>query len=288
MITGAIWQDVTGDKQKELIIVGEWIAPRIFSFNKDHFDEIKTNISNEFGWWQSVTAADVNNDGKTDLILGNIGENFYLCPKADAPVKLWVNDFDNNGGVDKIITYTIDGKDKPVFLKSEVQDQLPFIKKENLHHREYAVKAMQDLFPKQLVKTSLVKNFTNPSSCVAINNGNGNFTLVKLPLMSQMSCINAIIPVDVNNDGFVDLVTGGNQFGFLPQFEKLDASFGDVLINDGKGNFTWQQDKKCGISLRGEVRDIALLKNKNETRLLFLRNNDFPALYKLNNPLQKK
>ncbi len=289
MVTAALWEDISGDKQKELVIVGEWMAPRIFSFTKDHFEEVKTNISSEYGWWQCVTAADVNKDGKTDLVLGNIGENFYLNPTAATPAKLWVNDYDNNGGIDKIITYSIDGKDKPVFLKSEVQDQLPFIKKDNLHHKEYAVKAIQDLFPAEMVKTSLVKNFTYPSSCVAINNGNGNFTLIKLPVMSQMSCINTILPVDVNNDGFADLVTGGNQFGFLPQFEKLDGSFGEVLINDGKGNFTWQENRKTGFNLKGEVRDIALIKNATGSFVIFLQNDDYPALFKLNNAgIQKK
>lgn len=288
MVTGAVWEDVIGDKQKELVIVGEWMAPRVFSFTKNNFEEVKTNISNEYGWWQCITAADVNKDGKTDLILGNIGENFYLCPKAEAPVKLWVNDYDNNGGIDKIITYNIEGKDKPVFLKTEVQDQLPFIKKNNLHHKDYAVKAIQDLFPAGMVKTSLVKQFTYPSSCVAINNGNGNFTFTKLPVMSQMSCINVIIPVDVNSDGFTDLVTGGNQFGFLPQFEKLDASLGDVLINDGKGNFTWQENRKTGFNIRGEIRDIAVFKNSKATTVLFLQNDDYPVLFKLNNTGTKK
>lgn len=289
MVTGAVWEDVAGDKNKELIITGEWMAPRIFSFKLDHFEEIKTNISDTKGWWQSIAVADVNNDGKKDLILGNIGENFYLCPKPDSPAKLWVNDFDNNGGIDKIITYTIDGKDKPVFLKSEVQDQLPFIKKNNLHHRDYATKAIQDLFPKEMVGTSLVKSFNYPSSVVAINNGNGNFALQPLPVMSQVSCINAILPFDINGDGFIDLVTGGNQFGFLPQFEKLDGSFGDVLINDGKGNFKWVENKKSGLAMNGEVRDIALIKNDNGLQLLFLLNNDYPCLYKLNNiPAVKK
>jgi hypothetical protein len=86
----------------------------------------------------------------------------------------------------------------------------------------------------------------------------------------------------VNGDGYVDLVCGGNQFGFLPQFEKLDGCFGDVMINDGKGDFTWQESKKTGLNLRGELRDIAIIKNKKGTNLLFLQNNQFPLLYKLN------
>ena len=255
---------------------------------KDHFEEVKTTISDRFGWWQSVAVADVNNDGKQDLILGNIGDNFYLCPKTDSPAKLWMNDYDKNGDIDKIMTYTINGKDMPVFLKRDMQDQLPSLKKENLKHSDYANKSIQDLFSKEMIASSTVKKFTYAPSCVAINEGNGKFTVKELPVMSQLSCINAIQTIDVNNDGFIDLVTGGNQFGFLPQFEKLDASFGDVLINDGKGNFVWQDARKTGLNLRGELRDIAKIKNSKGTYLLFLQNNEFPFLYKLNDGVKKK
>ena len=83
-------------------------------------------------------------------------------------------------------------------------------------------------------------------------------------------------------------VTGGNQSGLLPQFEKLDASFGDVLINNGKGEFAWQESKKTGLNLRGELRDIVTIKNTTGTYLLFLQNNEFPFLYKLNDNSIKK
>ncbi|MCC6287733.1 MAG: VCBS repeat-containing protein, partial [Chitinophagaceae bacterium] len=281
MVTGALWEDVTGDKQKELIIVGEWLAPRIFSFNKDHFDEVKTNINNYFGWWQTIAAADVNGDGKTDLILGNMGENFYLRPDSIHPVKLWLNDFDKNGYLDKIITYTIDDKDMPVFLKHDMQEQLPLIKKSNLKHEQYATKSIQQLFAPEIIKGAEVKKFTYSLSCIAINNGNGMFTLKPLPTMMQLSCINAIMPIDVNNDGRIDLVSGGNQFGLLPQFEKLDASFGDILINDGNGNFGWEPSAKTGFNIRGEMRDIVKIVNSKGVYLLFLQNNEYPQLFRL-------
>ena len=288
MVTGAVWADVSGDKQKELIIVGEWMAPRIFSFNKDHFDEVKTDLRERYGWYQTVTTADINNDGKEDIILGNIGENFYLNPSIDKPAKLWMNDFDKNGEMDKLMTYSIDGKDMPVFLKRDVQEQIPGLKKQNLKHSDYANKSIQELFSPEIIKAAIVKQFNYSPSCVAINKGNGKFIIKELPVEVQLSCINAIQPVDVSGDGFIDLVTGGNQFGFLPQFEKLDGSFGDVMINDGKGNFVCQDSRKTGLNLRGELRDIAMIKNSQGTFLLFLQNNEIPVYYKLNDLLKKK
>ena len=169
-----------------------------------------------------------------------------------------------------------------------MEDQIPGLKKKNLRHGDYATKSMQDLFSRELIQSSVVKQFNYASSCVAINEGNGKFSIKALPVMAQLSCINAIMPVDVNGDGYIDLVSGGNQFGFLPQFEKLDGSFADVMINDGKGNFTSIETKKSGLELRGEVRDIAIIKNFKGSYLLFLQNNEIPELFKLNNFSKKK
>jgi hypothetical protein len=47
-------------------------------------------------------------------------------------------------------------------------------------------------------------------SIVAINKGNGKFEIQLLPKV-QFSSVNAICPLDINNDGYIDLVLGGNQ-----------------------------------------------------------------------------
>jgi enediyne biosynthesis protein E4 len=288
MVCGAVWADLIGDSNKELVITGEWMTPRIFSFKGDHFEEVKTNLDQMFGWWQTVSVADVNGDGRKDLVLGNIGENFYLQPAPDKPVKLWMNDYDQNNSIEKVMTYTVEGKDVPVFLKRDMEDQLPSIKKSNLKNEAYARKSIQELFPRELLSKSVVKKFNYSSSCIALNNGNGKFTIKKLPVMSQISCVNVIHPIDLNGDGYVDLVLGGNQFGFLPQFERLDASLGDVLINNGKGDFIWQDASKTGLQLRGEERDIAEIRTSRGDYLLFLQNDEYPALFKVNRVAERK
>ncbi|MEO6001211.1 MAG: VCBS repeat-containing protein [Chitinophagaceae bacterium] len=281
MVTGAVWADMTGDKKNELIIVGEWMSPHIYSFKRDHFEEIKTDLNNLVGWWQTVSVADLDGDGTLDLILGNIGENFYLHPDMQNPVKLWINDFNQNTNIDKILTSTIDGEDKPVFLKHDMEDQIPKLKKLSLQHEDFAKKSIQQLFPEALLKQSIMKQFNYPSSCIAFNKGNGKFIIEKMPTRLQLSSVNVVSVADINHDGYLDLVLGGNQSGFLPQFGRLDASFGDVLVNDGKGAFNWLGSDQSGLEVEGEVRDIVQLQNANHSRLLFLRNNDYPLIYNL-------
>jgi hypothetical protein len=286
MVTGAVWADVAGDKEKELVITGEWMTPRIFSVHKDHFEEIKTNLSNMYGWWRTVAVADLNADGKEDLILGNVGENFYLHPGATTPVKLWITDFDQNGSADRIMTYTINGKDLPVFLKHDMEDQIPSLKKQNLKHSDYARKSIQELFPAGVIKNAQVKEFNYTPSCIAFNKGNGQFSISPLPSMVQLSSVNAIQCMDVNGDGFPDLVLAGNDFDFPPQFGRLDASFGHVLLNDGKGHFTWLQPGESGLEVMGQVRDIKNITGNGRNRLLFLQNDEYPALYEISKPVK--
>ncbi|MBI3143517.1 MAG: VCBS repeat-containing protein, partial [Bacteroidetes bacterium] len=282
MITGAGWSDVTGDGRKELVIVGEWMSPVIYAYNKtgNRLEELKhTGLEELYGWWQTVKAGDLNGDGREDLVLGNIGENFYLRPDKDHPVKLWLNDFDRTGTVDHFLTRSVGGRDVPVFLKREITDQFPMLKKENLLHREYAKKDVEGLFGRELVKGSEQKLFTYCKSVVAYNEGGGRFRVEALPLWVQLSSVNAVELKDLNGDRQLDLVLGGNKFVFPPQFGRLDGSYGHVLLNAGGGKLKYIENRETGLRVRGEVKGIGVIRMKDRTCLLFAVNSEKPAFY---------
>jgi hypothetical protein len=231
--------------------------------------------------------ADLNGDGKNDLVLGNIGENFYLHPDKEHPVKLWLNDFDQNGSSDRVLTSTINGKDMPVFMKHEMEDQLPSLKKKNLKHRDYAGKPMQELFSSELIRSCVVKQFNYCASVIAINNGNGQFAIQKLPAELELSSVCAVHCTDLDGDGKPDIILGGNEFGFLPQFERLDAGRGAVLLNNGKAAFRLLDAEESGVDLEGQIRDIKEIKGVNGKQILFLRNDMYPVLFRMKSNADK-
>ncbi|WP_341226241.1 VCBS repeat-containing protein [uncultured Arcticibacterium sp.] len=273
LVNDALWTDIDLDGKNELVIVGDWMTPKIFKNKKGLIEEWKsTGLEKLSGFWSACKAVDIDNDGDQDLILGNLGENFSLEISPNKPLKLWVADLDKNGTLDKVISKTIDGKDSPVFLKRDLTEQFPALKNTSLKHSEYAKKSVQDLF--DMIENEEVEPmlFNFNKSIVAINDGKGYFSIKELPTEVQFSCVNDIGIIDIDKDGFQDIIVGGNSSQMIPQFGTLDACRGKILKNIGGDTFKYISDLK----LSGQVRQILPLENRN---MLILRNNETPKMY---------
>jgi hypothetical protein len=279
MVTDAAMAKITYSDKKDLIVVGEWMTPRVFSIEQGHFVEKKTMLDEYSGWWQTIAVADLDQDGKEDLVLGNYGDNGYFKCTPQNPFKLWLNDFDENGALEKIVTKSIHQQDYTIFLKAEMQEQIPMIKTENLKYADFAKKTFQELFPKNKIDQSEKKVLNYSSSAVAWNSGAGKFDIQPLPASIQFSTVNSIALTDINADGKVDLLIGGNEFGFLPQFGRMDASFGNIVLNSGARKWTVVPDKHSGLNVKGEVRNILSFNANKKRQFLFLRNNTAPVLF---------
>jgi enediyne biosynthesis protein E4 len=283
MITDAIWEDIDNDGKKDLIVVSEWSTPKIFKNTGRRLAEFKSNLIEYSGFWNVVSCVDVNNDGKKDLILGNKGTNTPYKAMKENPMKLFINDFDNNGTIEQISTRTIDGKDMPIHLKAELAKQIPSIKKKNLSYGDYSKKSFQEIFDKSVVDNCIQKSVNIQESVIAINKGNGKFEIKILPKEVQFSSVNTICTMDVNNDGILDIILGGNQYEFKPQFARLDANYGSVLLGSKLGEFTWLPNKKSGFTMFGEVKNIKTIKNKNKkVSVIAVINDNKPKIFNRN------
>ena len=280
MITAAVLANVIGDASPELIIAGEWMGTHIFQVENSQIQEVTTDLSAYKGWWSGIATTDIDQDGDLDIILGNRGENFYFSGTKEAPAKIWINDFDGNGTTEKIITRNIDGKDMPIPMKSELTEQIVSLKKQNLKHEEYAKQTIQGLFDAASLKEAVVKEANYFRSAIVINEGNGQFRMEALPSELQFSCICGIYCTDLNGDDLPDVVMGGNDHNFMPQFASLDASFGHVLLNSAEG-LSVSKTMDSGFIVRGDVKRLLPLKIGNQPHLLVLINNSKPRLFRL-------
>ena len=109
----------------------------------------KKVLTDKKGWWNFVMPCDIDNDGDIDLVAGNLGLNSRLKASQSKPVKLYYNDFDDNGKKEQVLTYYLNGKEIPFANKAELEKQMPFLKKKFLYASDFAKASLKTFLPKQ-------------------------------------------------------------------------------------------------------------------------------------------
>lgn len=276
MVTGASWADVDGDKDHDLVLVGEWMTPEVFinEGGKLSRSTASAGTANHHGWYNTLHSADVDNDGDLDFILGNHGLNSRFRASADAPIRLYVNDFDGNGSAEHIYTREIDGKILPYTLKHELSMQIPSIKKKYLKYESFRDQTIEQIFTPEQLENTVVSEATFLESALMLNNGDGTFSISTLPVEAQYAPVYAVMVQDFNHDGHPDILLGGNLHRAKPQVGKYDANYGVLLVGNGQGRFTNVDPSNSGLSVRGEVRDFKVITSGEERILLATLNND--------------
>ena len=283
MITDVVWSDYNSDQSPDLILVGEWMPVRIFKNIDGKLEEVteQAGTSQYSGWWNRVAPGDLDNDGDIDFVVGNFGWNSQIKASVEEPVSLYSKDFDNNGQVDPILCYYLDGESYPAFSKDDMEKQLPMIKRKYVNYSDYADKKITDIFSAEELENTTVLKANELSSGYFENRGDGTFRFVALPIEAQVSPVHAILITDIDGDKVNDILLGGNFLGTRVKFGEYDASFGTVLKGNGQGGFDAVPGDVSGIMVRGETRDIVEVAVSNgEKLMLWARNNDKVLVYK--------
>jgi hypothetical protein len=233
------------------------------------------------GWWNHIHEFDADLDGDLDFIVGNLGLNSKFKPSDELPLRLYVNDFDQNGSTEPIFTFTTNGIEKPYALRQDIIKQINTLKKEFVYYKDYADKPVSEIFERRLLDQSVKFLFYEPQTSLLINNGSAGFEVRHLPLQAQTSPVFATAVLDIDGDKDQDIIMGGNLFAVRPEVGRYDAMHGLILLNDGQGNFSPLSSLQSGLSIDGEVRHIALLRNKANNTITFVRNNDTIVFYQV-------
>ncbi|MCK8521141.1 VCBS repeat-containing protein [Aquimarina sp. D1M17] len=280
MVFDANFVDIDQDGDSDLIVVGHYMPISVFLNNgKGHFENSTPDtLQKTNGWWNCVEVADMDNDGDLDILAGNWGLNSRLSASLDEPIQLYRNDFDGNGKVDPIVTYFYRGKETPIATKDELSKQIPTLNKKFLSYGDFAKANFESYFPKSKITSAQKKEVYTLATTYFENKGNLTFESIVLPWETQISSVHDMCVDDVNGDNFPDIILGGNTYEINTQLSRLDASYGSLLINDGKGNFKDMATKDFKIT--GAVRSIQKLKVNEEEYFLFGINNDSLQLAK--------
>ena len=68
--------------------------------------------------------------------------------------------------------------------------------------------------------------------------------------------------MDINSDGFSDVILSGNIYDTEVETPRLDAGYGQILLNDGSGHLLLADSNTAGLDLSGNIKSVAKLFHK--------------------------
>ena len=281
MVSEAVFTDYDLDNDLDLMVVGEWMAPTLFTNHDGTFEKNDhiTGLEKTSGWWFSITAADFDGDGDDDYVLGNIGDNNKFHPSQKKPLSIYAKDFDDNGSFDVAMSKISDGKIVPVRGKECSSEQNPFLLDKIDTYKKFAHMEFKDIYGEDRLKDAFQLTVYDFESIYVENTGNGHFIIKKLPVEAQLGPTLSTIPGDFNKDGNLDIMGVGAIYDAEVETIRYDSNYGYVLLGDGKGNFDYA--RKYDPFIDSDSKDIDRISINGKEHYLVVSNNAPLQLFSL-------
>jgi hypothetical protein len=281
MVTDGAWVDTNGDRALDLVVVGEWLPVRVLRQEGGRFVDrtAESGLAGSEGWWWRLTVADLNGDGRPDLVLGNLGLNAYVQASPAIPARLYVHDFGANGTIEQVLTFPKHGVSYPLPGRDDLVKLIPALRPRFPTYASFGASRIEDLFERRELDAARVLSARRFASAIALAGSGGTFTLRDLPVDAQLAPVRAALVHDIDEDGAPDLLLAGNLYGVPPLLGRYDASHGLVLRGAGGGAFTPVPLPAIGRVLDGQVRQLALVRTGAGTPpLVAVARTDAPLL----------
>jgi hypothetical protein len=230
MIRDADFVDLNNDGSKELILAGHFMPIQVYSLENNTFKALDISaFKKSNGLWNTLYVVDIDNDGYKDIFVGNFGTNTKLKASKETPIRLRINDFNNNQSDESILSYYKNDKEVLFNTKDELSSQIPQLNKKFRTYKAFAEADITEVFKEDILLDAEVKEVYTLKSMFFRNNGDLNFTPVSLPEDVDYSAVYSAIHDDFDADGNTELLLMGNHFNLNTQLGQLDANRGLFL-----------------------------------------------------------
>jgi hypothetical protein len=279
MVTDAVWYDINGDKQKDLIVCGEWMGIEVFLNTDGKLEKSKAyeNLNSSIGWWNKLLIDDIDNDGDDDIVVGNLGLNYKYHASKEKPFHIYTKDFDYNGVEDIFLAKNYNNKQVPIRGKGCTAQQMPHLKRKITSYNSFANLDLKGIVGNG-IKTALHYEAVEFRSGIFKNEG-GKYVFEAFLNEAQKSPINSILYHDFDKDGIKDLLMAGNNYQSEIETTRADAGVGVFLKGEGDGNYKNVSSLESGFFADKDIRNMYLLKGKLKDYIFIANNNDKQEIY---------
>lgn len=260
----AVCTDFNQDGWTDIVVAGEFAPIQFFANQKGRLKKLtETGVEHLSGLWGSISTADFDQDGDMDFVAGNMGKNTLLRATSKQPVDVWHGDVDANGVYDVfpfVYFQTQAGTaiSAPLFGKDDTHKQLNSTRARFVYYKEFGA-VSQDKFFLDSEKAKATKISMTENASVYIENlGDGKFKSHELPRLAQVSALNGMQILDINQDGNLDILYVGNNYGNEVAMGRYDASNGGVLLGNGRGGFSFQMGS--GLFVPGDAKSFVRIR----------------------------
>lgn len=279
IVTDLDLADLDQDSKMDLIIVGEWMSPVILLNTGSQLKKAKnTGLEDLTGWWYACKVLDWNNDGKLDILAGNIGLNHKFSASKDAPFHLYANDFDANGTLDLVLASEQDGNTLPIRGKQCLSEQMPFISEEKFDSYESFSNADIQMIFGDEINSGKHLTAVEFGSSIFIQQDELGFEQQLLPVEAQFSAVQSFVEMLNPKDGGAWVIAAGNLYETEVETTRADAGIGIVLNREGNVL------SNSGFFAPGNVKDLCYLQAGGEKFVAVANNSGKLQLFKYIGP----